>query len=267
MEPKNEIVKYLAKKNIRKQMEKGKKLLLVVPVYNEENIIENKLTELYEYLTNLGFQFLLAIVVDFSGDRSVDICRTFANRHANVSLIVHEEKLGRGLAVREAWEKFTGDYYAFIDADLSTGLEIIQIALEKMERGDVDLITASRYVNGASARRPPLRKKVSKLYNLGLRLIFKENIQDHQCGFKLLKKESKEKILHNTKINSWFWDTELLIISNALGFKILEIPVNWKEEKYKNTSLMRLVKDIYLHGTGIIRLKGEIENIRKSETV
>ncbi len=246
-------------------MEKEKKLLLVVPVYNEENIIENKLIKLHEYLTHLGIQFLLAIVADFSGDKSVDICRTFVNKHANVSIIVHEEKLGRGLAVREAWEKFTGDYYAFIDADLSTGLEIIKIALERMERGDINLITASRYVNGASARRPPLRKKVSKLYNLGLRLIFKENIQDHQCGFKLLSKESKEKILHNTKIDSWFWDTELLVIANAVGLKILEVPVNWKEEKYRNTSLIRLVKDIYLHGTGIIKLKGEIESIRKGD--
>ena len=248
-------------------MEKGKKLLLVVPVYKEENIIENKLIELYEYLTHLGISFLLAIVVDFSGDKSVDICKAFANRYPNVNLIVHEKKLGRGLAVREAWEKFTGDYYAFIDADLSTGLEIIKIALKRMERGDIDLITASRYTDGASARRPPLRKRISKLYNLGVRLIFKEKIQDHQCGFKLLRKESKQKILHHTKINSWFWDTELLVVTNALGFKILEIPVNWKEEKFKNTSLIRLVKDIYLHGTGIIKLKGEIENIKKEGAI
>ena len=244
-------------------MEKGKKLLLVVPVYDEESIIENKLIEIYEYLTHLGISFLLAIVVDFSGDKSVDICKTFAHTHTNVYLIVHEKKLGRGLAVREAWEKFTGDYYAFIDADLSTGVQIIKIAVERMEVGDIGIVTASRYIEGASAKRPPLRKKVSKLYNLGLRLIFKEKIQDHQCGFKLLSRESKEKILHITKIDSWFWDTELLVVANALGFKILEIPVNWKEEKYKNTSLLRLVKDIYLHGTGIIKLKGEIENIKK----
>ena len=244
-------------------MEKGKTLLLVVPVYNEENIIENKLGRLYEYLTSIGVCFSLVIVVDFSGDKSVDICKTFARTHSNVNLIVHEKKLGRGLAVREAWEKFTGDYYAFIDADLSTGLQIIKIAVERMELEDIDIITASRYLDGASARRPPLRKKVSKLYNLGLRLIFKEKIQDHQCGFKLLSRESKEKILHSTKIDSWFWDTELLVIASAVGLKILEVPVNWKEEKYKNTQLTRLVKDIYLHGTGIIKLKGEIESIRK----
>ena len=94
-------------------------------------------------------------------------------------------------------------------------------------------------------------------------MLVKRKSQDHQCGFKLLSRESKEKILHITKIDSWFWDTELLVVANALGFKILEIPVNWKEEKYKNTSLLRLVKDIYLHGTGIIKLKGEIENIKK----
>ena len=132
-----------------------------------------------------------------------------------------------------------------------------------MEREDIDLITASRYTDGASVRRPPLRKIISKVYNLGLRLVFKEKIQDHQCGFKMLRKESKQKILYNTKINSWFWDTELLVVANTLGFKILEIPVNWKEEKYKNTSLIRLAKDIYLHGTGIIALKGEVENIKK----
>ena len=56
------------------------------------------------------------------------------------------------------------------------------------------------------------------------------------------------------KSDSWFWDTEILVIAKKMGYKILEIPIFWVEMKGARTPMVRLIKDIWLHGTGMLKL-------------
>ena len=56
------------------------------------------------------------------------------------------------------------------------------------------------------------------------------------------------------KSDSWFWDTEVVVLAKRLGFRILEIPVYWSERKGNRTPVSRLLKDVWLHGTGLLKL-------------
>ena len=47
------------------------------------------------------------------------------------------------------------------------------------------------------------------------------------------------------------------MIARSSGFRIKEIPINWTEKKGRRTPLKRLAKDIWLHGTGLLRCSGE----------
>lgn len=232
-------------------------LLIVVPIYNEEKILRERLSQIEKFLRNMTSTFNLILSVDDSGDDSIKIAKNFATRMPKVKVIEHHMKMGRGYAVREAWTLFDASYYCFIDADLAMGLETIKTALKEIERTDHSILTASRYCPGAKVRRPLLRNAISRVYNCGLRVIFKENIRDHQCGFKMISQDAKNTLLDETKVDSWFWDAELLIKGVKSGFNVREIPVNWVETKYTRTSLVRLFKDIYLHGIGILKLYKE----------
>ncbi len=92
-----------------------------------------------------------------------------------------------------------------------------------------------------------------------MNLIFRTNIQDFQCGYKAVDPLIVKTVLPKTTINSWFWDAELLVIASFMGYNIIELPVKWVEYKYKKTYFKRLISDIFLHGTGILYLKGEIK--------
>lgn len=242
-------------------------LLLVVPIYNEAGILQNRLNQLYTYLKSTKVDFRLVLSVDDSGDESVKISRDFAASQENVDLLVHNRKLGRGFAVREAWRLHLAKYYAFIDADLSTGTDVISRSLEVAEKESYDVITGSRYVVGATVSRPPLRKSISRAYNLILRLVFNEQLRDHQCGFKLISEDVKDELLSLTSTSSWFWDTELLIVATSKHLKLKEIPVHWKEEKNRKTSFTRLITDIWLHGTGIIKLLDTVNALKTRQTI
>ncbi len=240
-------------------------LLLVMPIYNEANILSEKLTSLYQYLTTTIDSFVLVLSVDDSGDQSIRIAEEFKEIHKNVEVIVHHEKKGRGFAVREAWKKFDAEYYSFIDADLAMGVDIISDSLSFINKNKYDIVTASRYCSGANVERPPLRNAISKIYNFILRILFDEKLNDHQCGFKIINVHVKKYLLNKTEINSWFWDTELLIKAIKSDFKVTELPVTWKERKYKRTSIKRLVNDIGIHGYGILRLLRDV-NIKKFDS-
>lgn len=253
---------------ISKMDEKGiqynSDLLLVVPIYNEEKILGKKLNELYFFLIKSGIDFLLVLAVDKSGDKSLEISKSFADEHERVVLLFNSVKKGRGYAVREAWLRHNAALYSFIDADLATGLDVIEKAYRTFLSSDCDVITASRYCRGALVQRPQLRNAVSRIYNQMLRLIFKGRINDYQCGFKMIKREVRDSILKRTHINSWFWDTELLIKSSFSGFDVKELPVEWMEKKYVKTSFRRLVNDVGIHGYGIMRLYRDINFPRET---
>ena len=233
-------------------------LLIVVSIYNEANILSEKLTYLYKYLMTTTYSFQLVLSVDDSGDDSVRIATEFKAQNDHVEVIVHHEKKGRGFAVREAWKKFDAEYFSFIDADLAMGVDIISDSLSFLNNSKYDIVTASRYCSGSKVERPPLRNAVSKIYNRMLRIMFDEKLNDHQCGFKIINVQVKKYVLNKTDINSWFWDTELLVKAIKSGFKIAELPVTWKEIKYNKTSIKRLGKDIGIHGYGILRLLRDV---------
>jgi hypothetical protein len=53
---------------------------------------------------------------------------------------------------------------------------------------------------------------------------------DAQCGFKAIKQDVFIRLLPLIKNNEWFFDSELLIIAEKMGYRIHEIPVEWNED-------------------------------------
>ena len=56
------------------------------------------------------------------------------------------------------------------------------------------------------------------------------------------------------KSDSWFWDTEVIVLAKKMGLPIKEIPVDWVEKKGRRTPLKRLLRDVWLHGMGLLTL-------------
>ena len=52
---------------------------------------------------------------------------------------------------------------------------------------------------------------------------------DAQCGFKAITRPAAQHLLPLVQNTNWFFDTELLVLAERLGYRILELPVCWIE--------------------------------------
>jgi hypothetical protein len=149
------------------------------------------------------------------------------------------------------------DLYVFMDTDLAADLSTLPVLIEKVQ-GGYDVVTGSRYCEGARVSRPPLRMLTSLVYNWLVNQTFRDNIRDHQCGFKAFSRRAVRGLLPKTRETTWFWDTEVLVLALRLGYMVAEVPVTWTETKLRRTPIWRSVSDIVLHGRGLLRLKERV---------
>lgn len=228
-------------------------VVITLPVYKDARFLESSVNLIESVTPSVVRKFTLVIVEDDSD--SSKIVNKLMEKYSNIVYFQHDKRQGRGRSLREAWKKVRGDVYLFMDVDLSTDLMKLDAYKNLIENvGYFDLVTGSRYVQGSVTERPWLRLFVSLVYNWLVRLLFQTGVHDHQCGFKSFSRGLVERLSEEARSDSWFWDTEVIVLAKKLGLRIREVPIYWVEKKGSRTPVMRLIKDVWLHGTGLLKL-------------
>lgn len=200
---------------------------IVLPVHNEEQILEQNIRKLIEFLDWDNYKIIIAD--NASTDKTSEIGRNLSLEFPNI--IYHRlEKKGKGLAVLSSWQKYPADFNVFMDIDFSTDLS----ALPKLIDNNYDIVIGSRRHSGSVVERSFSRRLISNNLNLLLQTIFKTKIKDTACGFKAINKKVLDEILPKIKNKTWFFDTEMLILAEKGGYKIKEVSVEWTETPEKN---------------------------------
>ncbi len=212
-------------------MEKRKQKLslnVVIPVYNEEGDLQKGVTTLVRYLTDnvKGYNWTVTIADNASTDRTLEIARNLATSHKYVR-VLHLSERGRGRAVKRAWGESTSDIVAYMDVDLSTDLKHFLPLIQSLTRG-YDIAIGSRNASGARVYgRNILRTITSKAYIFLIKCFFFVHFSDAQCGFKAMTRHMVDTLLPKIIDNEWFFDTELLVLAEKMGYRIYEEPVTW----------------------------------------
>ena len=229
-------------------------IAVTVPACNESKNLRKCVEMLLKETPRLGEDFRIIIAEDGSTDGTDIIAQELEHMYTQVTHLHSPQKLGKGLALKRAFNKVEGDIYAFIDCDLATNMKFFPQLINSIKEGN-DLAFGSRYMDGAEADRTVLRDLSSRVYNRLIRILFKDNVFDHQIGFKAFSNRLIKDILNECNSTGWFWDTEILIRSINNNYKIVEFPVEWKEKKSNNGSL-KMVTDVAIQNMiGIIELK------------
>ncbi|WP_062642603.1 bifunctional glycosyltransferase family 2/GtrA family protein [Streptomyces maremycinicus] len=203
---------------------------IVVPVYNEERALPGCLRTLHARLS-AGFPFPWRITVadNASTDQTLATARRLADELPGVG-VVHLDRKGRGLALRTVWGASDADIVAYMDVDLSTGLDGLLPLVAPLASGHSDIAIGSRLAPGARTVRGPRREFVSRCYNGIIRLTHGVRFTDAQCGFKAARTEVLRPLLKVTRDDAWFFDTELLLLAEHNGLRVHEVPVDWVED-------------------------------------
>jgi putative flippase GtrA len=216
---------------------------IVVPVHNEQQVLEASVERLHEYLvSSFPFAFRITIADNASSDGTWLLARRLAERLPDVRA-VHVAQKGRGRALRQVWGASDADVVAYMDVDLSTGLEALLPLVAPLLSGHSDLAIGTRLANGAAVVRGPKRELVSRCYNLLLRTAMRARFTDAQCGFKAGRTEVVQALLPVVEDQAWFFDTELLLAAQRSGLRIHEVPVDWVEDTDSHVDVLQTALD------------------------
>ena len=108
---------------------------IVVPMYNEEAVIEETYHRLKKVMDQTGESYELVFVNDGSRDRSASIIAELAKNDSCIRLIDFSRNFGHQIAVTAGLDYAQGQAIVIIDADLQDPPEVIPLMMEKWRQG------------------------------------------------------------------------------------------------------------------------------------
>lgn len=233
----------------------GLALEIVVPVFNEESVLEKSITELANYLKlEMPASWRITIADNASTDRTRLIATQLAETMPNVEYRRLEIK-GRGHALRDAWSTSEAEVLAYLDVDLSTDLAALLPLVAPLLSGHSDISIGTRLGQSSRVSRGPKREFISRSYNFLLKRTMQVRFSDAQCGFKAIRADVARTLLPHVEDNGWFFDTELLIIAERSGLRIHEIPVDWVDDPDSTVDIRQTAIDDI---RGLVRVAGSL---------
>jgi glycosyltransferase involved in cell wall biosynthesis len=222
---------------------------VVIPVYNEQTTLETSIRCLHRYLSaNLPHDWRIVIADNASLDATPFIARELAQELTSVTALSLPLK-GRGGALKAAWSASDADVVCYMDVDLSTDLRSLRRLLDGLLSGDADVAIGTRLAPASEVLRGRKREFISRSYNRLLRLVLRARFSDAQCGFKALRADAAQQLLPEIRDEGWFFDTELLVLAQRHGMRILEVPVHWVDDPDSRVKIVRTAVDD-LRGVG-----------------
>ena len=234
-------------------------LCIVLPTHNEAQVLEKNVRAVHAFCV-FGFSeyaWEICIADNGSRDATPAIAARLSRELPHVRWF-HTEISGRGAALRRAWSESSADILAYMDADLATDLDALPLLVAAIHDG-ADVAVGSRFVSGASVERSWHRACMSHAYNWMTRHLLHLHTRDAQCGFKAVSKKAAEILLPLIRNTEGFFDTELLVLAQHRGMKIVEVPVQWVEARDRTRkSTVRVFRTIINYCREIWRLRRSV---------
>ena len=231
------------------------KVDVVIPVLNEAHVLETSVDTVRSFLSkHLEHTWHVVIVDNGSTDGTEKVGEKLNGQFRDVEFI-HLPQKGRGLALRSAWLKSTADIVCYTDVDLSTDLRFLPPLISAIANERFDIAIGSRMMKSSYTKRSFKREIISRIYNVFVKMILLTHFSDAQCGFKAVSREVVERIVPQIKDQSWFFDTELLVLAEKQGYKIKDIAVVWIED---DDSRVKIIRTAWDDIKGVLRLRRQL---------
>ena len=143
-----------------------KKISVVIPMYNEEEVANKSYTRIKEILENLKqYEYEIIFIDDGSKDTTLNILQEIAKENERVKVISFSRNFGHQAAVTAGIKEVTGDAIVIIDADLQDPPELIPDMLKLWEEGNEVIYGKRKKRKGESAFKLVTAKMFYKTLN------------------------------------------------------------------------------------------------------
>lgn len=189
---------------------------VVVPLYNEEQTLEELYGEIAAALEPRDEPFEVLFVDDGSTDASFSVVTRLHDTTPNTRGVRFRRNFGKAAALQAGFLHARGDVIVTIDADLQDDPAEIPMLLAKLDEG-YDLVSGWK-----SQRRDPfVRRFLSKIFNWLIVLLSGVHLHDVNCGLKAYRAEVVQGMRIYGELHRF-----IPVLAHFRGFRITEVAVN-----------------------------------------
>ena len=196
-----------------------KNFSVVVPVFNEEDILLQSAAQIYDICKRKGLDFELIFVENGSEDKTLSLLKTFVSKKEECRLVILE-LANYGNALKHGFLNAENQIVISFDIDYFSE-DFLEDALE-LDKNYAAITASKRLVKSDDGRRF-IRRLATFIFVTILKLLFKTKLSDTH-GMKAVRKASIINQIDNVVSTQDLFDTELLIRVEKSGNKILEVP-------------------------------------------
>ena len=180
-------------------MESKKKISIVVPCYNEQEVLPMFYEELNKVMKKLdNVELELILVNDGSKDNTLKEFKELASKDERVRYISFSRNFGKEAAMYAGLEASTGDYVAIMDADLQDPPKLLLEMYDILENSDYDCVGTRRVTRKGE---PKIRSFFAKIFYKLMKKISKMDIVDGARDFRLMTRQMTDSIVSMQEYN------------------------------------------------------------------
>ena len=219
---------------------------IIVPVYNEEDILRNSVEVLVEYSDGLDVEYEIIAVSNGSTDASDAIGRELAQTHSAFKYFSITEK-GIGRAFKKGIAEARHEHIVFLDADLSAELTFIEKANSALD--DHVLVIGAKFKG--LQNRSLFRKMGSFVFYISVVIVMGMKYVDYAPGAKGYRKSFLLECLGYID-NYTSLVLNLAFIAYSRKLPVIEIPIVCDDRR---KSRFNLWQETYSKFRGLLSLK------------
>ena len=232
-------------------------LSIVIPVYNEEAIVEQAATELSAGLDARGWDYEIIFAENGSRDRTQEILERMTKANPRFSWF-HSERPNYGVALKTGIERARGEIVVCDEIDLCDLVFYDQV-VPMLLRHEADLIVGSKAAKGASDQRPIIRRVATRLHNGLLRLSLGFKGTDTH-GLKAFRRERLMPVIQRCVVDMDVFASEFVVRAWRENLDVREIPIQLQEKRQPSIHLFRRVPNVLKNVARlvyVIRVRGQ----------
>ena len=228
-------------------------LSVVMPVYNEQEIIEEVVRGIYGKIVSKIPDSEFIIVNDCSTDSTLSILKKLGRELGKIRVITPKKNGGHGKAIRLGFLNAKKDWVFHIDSDN----EYEPAEYWKLDelKGKYDIILGYR-----KQRKDPLNRLITtRLARLVNFLLFGSLIKDTNSAFKLMNRKALHHIISVLPNDAFAYSILTSIMGRHLGYRITEIPVTHFGRKAGKHHYIgwKLMKGVFRGGWDMLSLRAK----------
>ena len=192
----------------------------------------------------------IIVVNNNSTDGTDELARQTLTETGMRGRVIVEYRRGKAAAVRRAFTDVEADVYVMVDADCTYPATDLPVLLKPVLEDEADIVVGNRHAGGAYSKenKRPFHNWGNNLVMKLINRLFNGGLKDILSGYRVMNR----KFVKNYPILSRGFgiETEMSIHMLDKGFRVVEIPTNYKDRPEGSFSKLNTVRD----GIMILRL-------------